>query len=71
MKLTDNSSFPFGTHKGKKMGNVPSSYLLWLREQEWIKEWPRVLEYINDNLDVLAAEAKLEKAQYNQRYRRR
>lgn len=54
--LTDESLMPFGKHKGTKMINVPASYLLWLSKQEWIEEWPAVLDYIEDNADVLEME---------------
>lgn len=64
MKLTDESLIPFGKHKGEKMANVPASYLLWLYD-EYTMPNPRfgfihrgVLEYIEENLDVLREEMK-------------
>lgn len=54
-KLTDNSLMPFGKHKGTAMANVPASYLLWLKNNVE-KVDSAVLEYINDNLDVLRNE---------------
>ena len=32
MALDDNSPMPFGKYRGKKMIDVPASYLLWLYE---------------------------------------
>ncbi|WP_071146711.1 putative quorum-sensing-regulated virulence factor [Bacteroides ihuae] len=64
MKLTDESLMPFGKYKGKKMANVPASYLMWLYD-EWTLPNPRfgsinreVKEYIEDNLDVIQEEIK-------------
>lgn len=31
-KLDDNDPMPFGEHKGKKMADIPASYLLWYRD---------------------------------------
>lgn len=60
-ELTDNSSMPFGAHKGKAMANVPASYLLFLWKQVF-RERPdpssNVSMYINRNLDDLEQEAK-------------
>lgn len=54
--MTDESIMPFGKHKGKKMANVPASYLLWLYENG--KCFGEFKEYIIDNLDVLKSEIK-------------
>lgn len=50
---------PFGKHKGKKLANVPASYLLWLFDQDWIK--PDMKLYINENMDALKIEIDNEK----------
>jgi uncharacterized protein (DUF3820 family) len=52
-KLTDTSLMPFGEHKGKRMIDVPESYLLFLWTNN--KMTDQVREYINDNLDVIKA----------------
>jgi uncharacterized protein (DUF3820 family) len=61
-KLNDTSLMPFGTHKGKRMINVPADYLLWLTDQPWMKTgsgfYALVREYIADNLDVIKKENK-------------
>lgn len=49
--LTDESPMPFGIHKGKKMKNVPASYLHFV----WCKcrDQRAVTEYIRTNLASL------------------
>jgi hypothetical protein len=53
---------PFGVHKGKPLGEVPAQYLAWLREQEWIADWPKVLAYIDANVVELDVELKASQA---------
>lgn len=48
--LTDNDLMPFGKYKGEKMVNVPATYLLFMKDK--IKN-KKILEYIEDNIDVL------------------
>lgn len=63
--LLDTDIFPWGKHKGTKMANVPASYLLYLKDQIE-RDAPNkrsataaaILEYINDNLDILKNENK-------------
>lgn len=55
--MTDESTMPYGKHKGQKMANVPPDYLLWLFENN--KCTPEVAKYIAENLDVLNAEIEL------------
>lgn len=54
--LTDESEMPFGIHKGKKLANVPASYLLWLWDNNKCNIGLKA--YIKDNLDVLKEEVK-------------
>lgn len=56
MKLDDNSLMPQGKFKGEKMQDVPYWHLLWLADQPFCRS--DVLEYINDNRDVLEKEQK-------------
>jgi len=56
MKLTDSSLMPFGKYKGRKMKEVPASYLDWLHRQAWIEDWPLVLDYIKANRTVIDQE---------------
>ena len=57
--LKDESIMPYGVHKGKGMGSVTASYLLWLYENN--KCSGEVKEYIKDNLDVIKTEIKRSK----------
>lgn len=56
--LTDQSPMPFGAHKGKKMENVPASYLLWLWEEceVWNQPHRDIHQYIADSLSALMKE---------------
>jgi len=47
---------PFGIHKGKKLANVPASYLLFLHKNG--KCFPALKNYITDNLDALDQEVE-------------
>lgn len=51
--MDDQSPMPFGKYKGRKMEDVPASYLLWFREQGGIGP---VREYIEENLQALLKE---------------
>lgn len=56
MALTDESPMPWGKHKGTKMINVPSSYLLWCYTNG--KCSYDVSKYVQENYDVLNEEVK-------------
>jgi uncharacterized protein (DUF3820 family) len=61
-KLTDTSLMPFGKFKGLQMQDVPAKYLLWLGkgliQEGGIRGGKKaVLNYIEDNMDVLDKEA--------------
>ncbi len=53
-KLTDNSLMPFGVLLGKKMEDVPASYLLWLHNENC--RHAEVAAYIEENLSALKME---------------
>ena len=55
-ELTDACLFPFGSHKGKRMDQVPAHYLDWFDGQEWANQWPLVRKYIKKNRTVLNQE---------------
>ena len=57
-KLTDNDLFPFGKYKDSPMWKVPATYYDWLIDQPWIKSWPAVETYIEDNLTAIHKELK-------------
>ncbi len=59
----DSDLMEFGAHKGKKLIDIPAGYLLWLDEQDWLKQSNsrrdvRMKEYINENREVLLKELK-------------
>lgn len=56
---TDQTIMPFGTHKGKKLANVPGEYLLWVFKQDWIR--PPLRRYIQANMDVIRDEITRER----------
>lgn len=56
--LTDLCPMPFGKHQGRRMQDVPASYLFWLWTEcgfERDRTSP-VAAYIRTNLDLLIAE---------------
>jgi hypothetical protein len=53
---TDDTVMPWGKHRGRKLSEVPPSYLLFLFEQPWIKEWVGLHAYLKKNEDLLIAE---------------
>lgn len=55
--LTDNDLMPFGKHKGKKLIDVPASYLLWLYEDHPNFKTTDVGIYITDNYEVIRKQA--------------
>lgn len=57
IRYDDNSLMPgHGIHAGKKLANVPPSYLLFLWENE--KCFGALKDYIKNNLEVIKAEVK-------------
>ena len=42
----DDELFPFGTHKGKRMSEVPDKYIHWVSEQDWLSKWAIVSLYV-------------------------
>lgn len=53
--MTDLDLMPFGRFKGKKMQDVPVSYLHWLYHVAADRNQP-VIKYIEENLDALKLE---------------
>ncbi len=57
--MTDQSTMPFGKHKGEKLENVPARYLLWLWDDGLHAQPERDLhKYIKDSFSVLETEAR-------------
>lgn len=57
-KITDNSLMPYGKYKGKKMANIPASYLLWMYRND--KLFKALEVYVEENMDALEKEEKEE-----------
>jgi uncharacterized protein (DUF3820 family) len=38
---------PFGKHKGKPLGKIPSQYWEWFLDQDWCDEYPDLVQYAN------------------------
>lgn len=57
--LTDDSIMWFGDYKGRKLVNVPASYLLYIYNNN--KAFGKLKDYIEDNLQVLEVEFENEK----------
>lgn len=53
-KVTDQSLFPFGRHKGEKLVNVPASYLLYWYEKKALSK--SFAEYVEQNKSKLEAQ---------------
>jgi len=54
--IHDDYKMPFGKHKGEAIGFVSASYLDWLSGQDWLKEWPQVARYIEENREHIDRE---------------
>lgn len=55
---TAETVFPWGEHKGTKVGDAPIGYLMWLFEQRWITEWPGLHAYLQTRKDELVQHRK-------------
>lgn len=58
IKFTDSTLMPFGRHQGKKLANVPASYLLWAYNN--LQLLAPLKEYIEDNMKALETEKRKE-----------
>lgn len=56
----DNYIIPYGKYRGKKIANVPASYLIWAFESGNCSF--QVGYYVQENMDVLLEEVKRGKA---------
>lgn len=57
--MNDQSEMPFGKHKGKKLEDVPASYLLWLWDNGvWSDTGNPLHNYIRGSFTALETEAK-------------
>jgi len=51
---------PWGTHKDVAIKDVPVSYLVWLRAQFWISDYPAIYAYLQTRKAELDAAAAAE-----------
>ena len=56
MAATDETVMPFGVHKGKKLANVPADYLIFMYDEGRLKNNKDIIEYVEDNYDILYSE---------------
>lgn len=58
--MKDTDSMPYGKHKGKRMIDIPASYLLWLLGalEKDKSDNSDVKKYLQDNKDALKLEVK-------------
>ena len=57
--MNDQSLMPWGKYQGKKMNDVPDSYLLWLYENDKCSGDVKI--YIVQNLDAIRANISRQK----------
>lgn len=57
-EYTDDTLMPFGKYQGKKLEDVPASYLLWLEGELRRDYWRDLQRYIKDNYEALKLQAK-------------
>lgn len=70
--MKDTDLMPFGLHAGKKMANVPASYLLYMGGEMGKKfhknmtlNEVNILKYIEENKQVLEKQDKEERQKYD------
>ncbi len=57
--MTDTDIMPFGKHKGRRMEDVPASYLLWLWDNGvWQEPHKPIHGYIKDSWSALLMDCK-------------
>ena len=70
-KLTDSSKMPFGKFKDKNMIDVPAWYLILFyndnQKKKLFGKGKQVMDYIEDNIEVIEAEYDREETAKNQR----
>ena len=58
LPMTDKSIMPFGKHVGKKLEQVPASYLLWFADQPWSYKYAKLVAYVAKNYDLLESQVQ-------------
>lgn len=57
LPLTEDDPMPFGKYRGKPLCCIPASYLLWVFEQSWARDWPALQDYVEENFEDLSLDA--------------
>ena len=58
----DHYIMPWGKYKGEKLANIPGGYFLFLYDGgNGLSKFPELKQYIEDNMDIIKAEAAKEK----------
>lgn len=57
--MEDDTLLTFGKYNGKRIGDVPADYLLWLADQDWIIKFPEIQTYVEKNRHHLEHESAL------------
>jgi len=47
----DDTIMKWGKYAGKRLGDIPDSYLRWFLSQEWCDNEPELVEYANQCLE--------------------
>lgn len=55
-KFTDESVMPFGKFRGRKLGEIEPSYLLWLLNEMRDDEKVKLFQYLAENEKALLSE---------------
>lgn len=62
--IKDSDIMSWGKHKGKRIGDVPASYLLWFYEQDWAQSRASLFAYVAKHYVRLEKEASCEEHDY-------
>lgn len=55
-ELDDDSIMTFGTHKGKKLKDIPASYLKYMYDMDYF--YGSMKNYVKDNYNIISKEVK-------------
>lgn len=74
-KFTDDTLMPFGKHEGKRLGDVPKDYLIWLYNENGLR--PKLKEYVKTSFNLeekpikAQQQSEFDKALFRARMKRR
>lgn len=61
----DHNRIPFGKYAGKKLGDIPAGYLIFIADSENTQATVGIFGYVLKNRERLEAQAKKEKEDYH------